>query len=338
MKNLAPRLLCICAVVLVLSACTVLQPDPTLTPTPQPPTATSTPLPPTATPEPTATSKSTTVPTEKPQFEFGEVQELPTGGFSFRQVKGYDVEFNEDNGSAGLGVFDPDGKIIISFNGVTTYYGVDTPEEIMDEFLRKFEEKGIGEYHKSQAYPIIVADVEGIAVDLTGTTFDREIEGQAILVMPSDNQFLYGFAIGVVKKNENSWEDQGRQLFSAMLDTIQFIAAPVFEGSACEVATDKTYGYSKDNPVRVAGDWMEGPARERAYLDSLCGPDGEQVSYQRLGSEGYGETILDKYEVTYEGANKMFILYIDMYEFEPLMAPVGFKCWIPFPLSELYQE
>ena len=333
MKNLAPRLLCICAVVLVLSACTVAQPDPTPTPSPRPPTATSTPLPPTATPEPTATSKSTTVPTEKPQFEFGEVQELPTGGFSFRQVKGYDVEFNEDNGSAGLGVFDPDGKIIISFNGVTTFYGVDTPEEIIDEFLRKFEEKGIGEYHKSQAHPIIVADVEGIAVDLTGTTFDREIEGQAILVMPSENQFLYGFAIGVVKKNENSWEDQGRQLFSAMLDTIQFIAAPVFEGSACKVSTDKTYGYTEDNPIRVGGDAWDGPPRERAYLNSLSGPDGEPVSYVRLRSLPYDDTILDEYEVKYAGASPV-ILYIDEYSYEELMAPVGFLCWTAFPLSK----
>ena len=33
-----------------------------------------------------------------------------------------------------------------------------------------------------------------------------------------------------------------------------------------------------------------------------------------------------------------FILYIDMYVFEPLMAPVGFKCWVAFPLSELKVE
>jgi hypothetical protein len=317
-----------------LSACAAFQPEPTPTATLVPSTATSTPIPPTATPEPTVTVTHTVVPTETPQFEFGEKEELPSGGFSFQPIKGYETESNVGYGTAGLFVSDNEGTIMITFNGVTTYHDDQTPEEIINEFLSSFENKGIGEYEQSEPYPIVADEVEGIAVDVNGTTFDRPIEGQTVLIMPSDDQFLFGLAIGIVSEDRNHWQREGSEVFSALMEKINFIDGQAMIENVCEVSVDATYGYTKDNPIKVAGHWMEGPARERAYLDSLCGPDGETISYQRLGSEGHGDTILDKYEVTYEGMNKTFILYIDMYEFEPLMAPVGFKCWVAFPLSE----
>jgi hypothetical protein len=102
--------------------------------------------------------------------------------------------------------------------------------------------------------------------------------------------------------------------------------------SACTVSTDNTYGYSPDNPVRVGGDAFGGPSRERAYLDSLCGPQGETITYYREGSVYYVDTILDIYHVSYDGSSSV-VLYLDEYSYQELVAPVGFTCWTPIPLS-----
>jgi hypothetical protein len=78
---------------------------------------------------------------------------------------------------------------------------------------------------------------------------------------------------------------------------------------ACVMSTDKTYGYTQENPIKVGGDDFGGPSRERAYLDNLAGPHGEPISYNRTGSLDSGDTILDAYEISGLGAK--VTLYID---------------------------
>lgn len=107
---------------------------------------------------------------------------------------------------------------------------------------------------------------------------------------------------------------------------------PVQTSNGCLISTDSTYGYTEENPIRVGGDFMDGPKRERAYLDNLLGPNGEGVSYVRNGSIPSGDVILDIYGVTVAG--KTLTLYIDMYGFTEPQAPVGFTCVGAFPLSE----
>ena len=324
---------------IALSACNTRTPEPT--PTIQPsntpaPTATSTLVPsntpepttiftltPTATPEPT----STFTPTPEPPLELGDIQEVAAGGFSFQPIKGYEISIER----TGVGLFDQNGTIILSIYGETNYDGTQTNEDLVDEFLGALEERGVAEFEKGEAYPITVGYVEGSAYDLTGRMMDKPIEGQAVLVMPSDHQFLYGLAIANLSEAEDKWQE-GSLLFSTLLETIQFIEAQELGESACGVSTDETYGYSKDNPIEVGGDWLEGPARERTYLNSLSGPDGEVVHYERSSSIDYGDTILDIFLVTYTGARPA-TLYLDEYNYAELMAPVGFICWTPIPLS-----
>lgn len=97
------------------------------------------------------------------------------------------------------------------------------------------------------------------------------------------------------------------------------------------------YGYSEDNPVKVGTENLnDGPANERAYLDLLTGPNGEEISYNRLGSccefetenSPFGGGLLDRYEIEYEGLEEPIILYINMYDPDPdgvVQAPEGFK-------------
>lgn len=98
-----------------------------------------------------------------------------------------------------------------------------------------------------------------------------------------------------------------------------------------ETTTDTTYGYSPKNAIKVGGG-SSGPFNERAFLNALLGPQGQKVTYRRLGGccaveskNGFmGLAMLDKYEVNYDGLNKPIILYINMYDPGKLFAPVGF--------------
>lgn len=99
------------------------------------------------------------------------------------------------------------------------------------------------------------------------------------------------------------------------------------------VTADETYGYSVDNPIMVGGDWDNAVKNEQRFLNALLGPNGEAVTYSRLGSccpfntpngiIGNGG-LLDRYEVKIKGADKPVILYVNMYDKGVLKAPKGF--------------
>lgn len=103
-------------------------------------------------------------------------------------------------------------------------------------------------------------------------------------------------------------------------------------GDTPTVNTDETYGYTQTNPIKVGG-FKDGPANERDYLNSLSGPNGEELVYKRSGSccnfetknSPFGMGLLDIYRVTYAGKKDTITLYINMYDKAKLKAPVGFK-------------
>lgn len=101
-----------------------------------------------------------------------------------------------------------------------------------------------------------------------------------------------------------------------------------------EISLDPTYGLSEKNPIEVGGvDKEEGPLNERRFLNALAGPNGERISYYRAGSccpvksENAlwgGMAMLDNYRVTWQGAKDTVSIYINMYDYGELKAPVGF--------------
>jgi hypothetical protein len=103
----------------------------------------------------------------------------------------------------------------------------------------------------------------------------------------------------------------------------------------CQVSTDPTYGHSVDNPITVGGSPLYGAARQRRYLDALRGPEGQVVRYQRTGSvlASDKETMLDRYQLTYDGLDRPVVLYLDWYHFTDTKAPVGFVCGAAFNLG-----
>jgi len=99
-----------------------------------------------------------------------------------------------------------------------------------------------------------------------------------------------------------------------------------------EFSTDPTYGYTQENPVMVGGAKIsEGPLNERRFLNALAGPNGEKISYYRIGSccpfktnNSEWNGMLDKYNVSYSGLKKDIVIFINMYDSDTLKVPVGF--------------
>jgi len=102
-----------------------------------------------------------------------------------------------------------------------------------------------------------------------------------------------------------------------------------------QYSDDPSYGYSEGNPVKVGGiSNNQGPLNERRFLNALMGPNGEPITYSRIGSCCKFKTknglldnagFLDKYEIAYKGLKEPIILYINMYDSDRLRIPVGFK-------------
>lgn len=103
------------------------------------------------------------------------------------------------------------------------------------------------------------------------------------------------------------------------------------KGGASGAPSDD-YGYTESNPIKVGGT-TDGPLMQRKFLNSLTGPNGEAVTYERSGSccpfdsanSPFGMGMLDIYIVKIEGDDTPKKLYLNMYEKKKLYAPKGFK-------------
>jgi hypothetical protein len=112
-------------------------------------------------------------------------------------------------------------------------------------------------------------------------------------------------------------------------------APPAVPAPLCAIATTPDYGRTPENPARVGGSPLYGGARQRRYLESLRGPGGEPVKFTRLPAVDSpdGETLIDRYEVTYEGLANPEILHLDWYHYTEVLAPRGFVCGQAFNLG-----
>ena len=313
---------------------------PTLTPTPIPtetpsPTPTETPVP-TDTPEPTDTPTPT--PTSAPEVVLQEAVVMPKGGFSLQPAAGYEVELTDEAASGVLFMAGENDTIIINVIGVPeaeAYMSGKSSLGLVNELVADFVESVGGDYELGESFTLMVGEQEGTAVDISGNMFDSPFIGQAVFLNPFDSQAFFAIALA---RNSGIWRLRGKSAFAAMMESVRFLPVPAEsdsgssdDASPCVISTDPAYGTTEDKAIQVGGDAFDGPPRERAYLDNLLGPNGEETSYERLGSLPYEDTILDTYEVTYGGTS--VTLYLDEYNWQEPQAPVGFTCAAPFPLT-----
>jgi hypothetical protein len=105
---------------------------------------------------------------------------------------------------------------------------------------------------------------------------------------------------------------------------------------ACIYSTDDTYGYIKNNPIRIGGGDM-GVLRIRAFLDRLYSRNGEKIGYIHrdiIEFEGTGEDI---YDITLSD-RVISTLYFSVFTFEEPKIPRGFTCTRVSPYSISYRN
>ncbi len=307
-------------------------------------TATATPVPtntatptPTGTPTltPTAPATNTPTPTMIPTVALGEI-ETSVMGFSYQPPTTY---LMEDEGQQ-IFFQSEDGLVLGSLTLLEDDFTAPL-DDILAEFITGLADSFGGTLEVGESEVYVVDEVEGASAELSGTVFDFTVSGRAVAVVLPDGRLFFAFSLIKITDNETYWLNEGEPTFKALIDSVIFddtadalpasTATPATtSNSACPVSTDSSYGYTQGNPIRVGGDAFGGPARARAYLDNLRGPNGEIISYSRDGSVPTDTTILDAYSIT--GLAQTVTLYVDQYSYETLLAPVGFTCSSPFPI------
>ncbi len=200
------------AAALMLAACGA--PPTPAAPSLAPPTATLAPaLSPTATPAAT--------PTPRPAVALGDAQIVDGGGFSFRPPVGYDV----DTQTGQVGIFDPSGQIIMSFTGDTHNPRGLPAEEIARLFLNGMFEAAGGAYTPVTTRTVVISGVAGLAYDLAGTYSGAPVRGRAVIVMPTDQHYLFGLGLANLTRDPQRWANQGSRLFDALVQSVVFSLA-----------------------------------------------------------------------------------------------------------------
>jgi len=226
-----------------------------------------------------------------------------------------------------------DGTVTIGLAG-----GPDVSKESDEELSYYFLDalfKRLGSYSLSSPEAILIDGVDGTSFSLTASISSDNYQGKAVSVRKGGSHYFFAFGMGKIVETKNMWEGEGQKVFTKVLDSVEFLNEDeIAAANICKISSDPTYGYSKDNPIKVGGDAFGGPSRERAYLDALAGPDGEAITYTRVGSQDHNNTILDAYQISYVGLSESAIIYIDEYSFETLYAPLGFTCLHAIPLGE----
>ena len=177
----------------------------------------------------------------------------------------------------------------------------------------------INDLKTSEPFEVAIDGIDGLAVDITGSVFDKDIVGRVAYVTVDGLQYFMTFG----NATDIYWAVEGIQAFTATVNSVTFFD-PTPMDNYCPVSVDLSFGYSIDSPIMVGkGDPLFfGASNERDYLDQLTGPNGEVVEYTRSGSLDHNGTILDVYKVTY--GNTTATLYLDMYNLSQFRIPSGF--------------
>jgi hypothetical protein len=94
-----------------------------------------------------------------------------------------------------------------------------------------------------------------------------------------------------------------------------------------EISTDKSYGFKPKTNIKVGS-----VSNEYAFIAQLTGPNGEQITANRVGSgwdvksknARFGNKVpLDKWEIKYEGLKEPIFIYLNGYDYDKPKCPMG---------------
>jgi len=188
------------------------------------------------------------------------------------------------------------------------------------------------ELNASEATEIAAAGLTGVQTELSGTLLEAPMTGKlAVFQVQSRCVSLLGAA--AVEDPQTLWQETGQYAFQALLGGLRFL--PPGSVPACLIATDPEYAFSPENPIRVGSvNLYDGVSRMEAYLNTLRGPNMEEINYIRINPQYNAENeIVDAYQINYAGSGEPITIYFSIYSYETPMAPLGFSCEAAFPLQ-----
>ncbi len=278
------------------------------------PTSTATPVLPTATSTRTPRPTATVTPTATPLVISSEsVRKMTSGGFSYAPLAHFDKNVNNHE----IFMVSPDESLTVLLTARTAYPGehIDTSMKYYLEYVQK-ESKDVVSGDRN---PITFEGADGITADFSGTEDGKPFQARATYLRPPEGKLLL---ILVYAHGEGAWEAHGEETYQKIMDSISFFE--ITPWASCPIASNPTYGTTKENPIKVGGELLDGPALSENYLSALLGKNGEIVSYYRVGSAEGGSVVLDEYALRYGTQTRT--LYIDIYDYEAPKAPTGMTC------------
>ena len=251
-----------------------------------------------------------------------------TGGFSVVPPLG--MNYSVSNNFVFLS--NENSEIEISVSGFSFINETRDEEEIAWELLSYDTDSIPDEYYLSKGEPVQVDTSTGVLFDFTGKESLSPIHGAVLVAKTVPSQIILMVGKAIIRDGHDVWKEKGEDLLVDVIQSIQIIdlTLPI----ACTTSNDSTYGYTKDNPIKVGPQVDREFSRVFAYLDNLIGPNGEPLTYERLGSNILDGKILEKYKLN--GLSDEIILYFDVDEYSEVKAPIGLTCKAPFILSPLY--
>ncbi len=270
---------------------------------------------------PSATPTTTLAPGE---VRLGE-RAIVEGYFSIRVPEGYASEVQ----AQGIAVSD----VIQATIMFLVVNGPDASGRAPSQIYLENVSTSFDEIALSDPQPVTIDGRTGSAQEVD-VSFSGSIARGRFIVLPFENgREFYSLALSPTVESTDLWALEGDAVHSAVIESLLFDAQIDF-GLACSVSPDSEYGYTQTNPVQVGGDFLEGPARARAYLSALGGPNGEPINYERSGSlVAEDGTVLDAYQISILGLDQTATIYVDQYHFDTLFAPDGLTCLDAFLLE-----
>ncbi|MEA4812366.1 MAG: hypothetical protein VB108_07355 [Anaerolineaceae bacterium] len=175
-------------------------------------------------------------------------------------------------------------------------------------------------------------NIPGLTTNISGQLEGQPLSGKLGAYFLNQRCFsLIAFNYGT--DADAQWQAAGRYAYAKLSASLRFLDQA--QVASCQIAADSAYGLKADSPIRVGNTHIaDGLAREELYLNTLRGPQFQPITFTRLDPlyNAAGE-IVDAYQISYEGLAEPLTLYFDIYKFEPPLAPIGFSCEAPFPLS-----
>jgi Tol biopolymer transport system component len=169
-----------------------------------------------------------------------------------------------------------------------------------------------------------IVEVPSWSSDSRMIAFASDMEGtRDIFIIGADGAGLDRLTDSPSEDFYPAWAHDQTTLASALPEPT---AAP---GDVCVNASDASYGFTPENPVRIGYDPRLEGIDERQCLPWLLGPQGQSVSTKLLDEENQGIGKLCKVEITYEGQAEPDVMYFDVNTFEQPKAPVGYSCGSP---------